>query len=96
MDGIKDFKYKLIPKLLDEKEIFLLKEYCKNKHINNQNNFDLIQNNCGHELPPYCSCHPDCHNGTSTLPCCPDYYQSYEPIVNIGCTDELGNYTGGD
>ena len=47
MDGIKDFKYKLIPKLLDDKEIFLLKEYCKNKHINNQNNFDLIQNNCG-------------------------------------------------
>jgi len=33
MDGIKDFKYKLIPKLLDEKEIFLLKEYCKNNGL---------------------------------------------------------------
>ena len=47
MDGIKNFKYKIIPNLLDEKEIFLLKEYCKNKHIGNQKNFDINQNNCG-------------------------------------------------
>jgi len=42
-----NWKYKIIPKLLNDVELKLAHEYCKEKHITNTNNFDEVQNNCG-------------------------------------------------
>ena len=42
-----NWKYKIIPKLLNDVELKLAHEYCKEKHITNTNNFDEMQNNCG-------------------------------------------------
>jgi hypothetical protein len=42
-----NWKYKIIPKLLNKFEVKLTHEYCKERHIQNTNNFDETQNNCG-------------------------------------------------
>tara|TARA_Y100001938_G_scaffold150354_1_gene240896 strand:- start:313 stop:855 length:543 start_codon:yes stop_codon:yes gene_type:complete len=42
-----NWKYKIIPKLLNATEIKLAHEYCKERHIKNTDNFDEVQNNCG-------------------------------------------------
>ena len=42
-----NWKYKIIPKLLNKFEVKLTHEYCKERHIQNANNFDETQNNCG-------------------------------------------------
>ena len=42
-----NWKYKVIPKLLNATEIKLAHEYCKERHIKNTDNFDEVQNNCG-------------------------------------------------
>jgi hypothetical protein len=47
MASLKQLTYKTIPGFLDQTELDILKQYCKIKHINNFNNFDMIQNNCG-------------------------------------------------
>ena len=42
-----DWKYKIIPKIFNSKELDILKEYTKIKHFSNINNFDQVQsNNC--------------------------------------------------
>ncbi len=43
----KDFKFKIIKNFLDDNERRLIKNYCTSYHINNQNNFDVVQNNNG-------------------------------------------------
>ena len=39
-----NWKYKIIPKLLNKSEVKLTHEYCKQKHINNTDTFDEFQN----------------------------------------------------
>ena len=41
-----NWKYKIIPKLLNKSEIKFTHEYCKQKHIKNTNSFDELFNNC--------------------------------------------------
>ena len=41
-----NWKYKLVPKLLNAAEIKLAREYCIEKHITNDSEFDEFQNNC--------------------------------------------------
>jgi hypothetical protein len=43
----KDFNYKIIKNFLNESEINLLQNYCKNIHRTNTENFDFVQNNNG-------------------------------------------------
>ena len=42
-----NWKYIVIPKLLNSTEVKLAHEYCKERHIKNTDNFDEKQNNCG-------------------------------------------------
>lgn len=42
-----NWKYIVIPKLLNSTEVKLAHEYCKERHIKNTDNFDEVQNNCG-------------------------------------------------
>ena len=41
-----NWKYKIIPKLLNATEVKLAHEYCIERHINNSSDFDELQNNC--------------------------------------------------
>ena len=43
----KEFNYKIVKNFLHENEKNLLREYCKNRHLNNYQNFDFVQNNNG-------------------------------------------------
>lgn len=43
----KEFDFKIVKNFLHENEKNLLKEYCKNRHLNNYQNFDFVQNNNG-------------------------------------------------
>lgn len=42
-----NWKYIVLPKLLNSTEVKLAHEYCKERHIKNTDNFDEKQNNCG-------------------------------------------------
>ena len=42
-----NWKYIVLPKLLNATEVKLAHEYCKERHIKNTDNFDEKQNNCG-------------------------------------------------
>lgn len=45
MVSLKKLTYKIIPGLLDQKEISILKKYCREKHINNYAHFDFQHKN---------------------------------------------------
>jgi len=42
-----NWKYKIVPKIFNSKELNILNDYCKSRHFYNQTSFDTDQNNNG-------------------------------------------------
>ena len=47
MVALSKLSYKFVPGLLNQDEIAMIRSYCKKRHFNNLNSFDVKQNNNG-------------------------------------------------